>query len=113
MDLPDDNLDTWIEIALQPGRNVSPQQKQLAWERLSQKAMEQAMLPAELLYEEKTVATRFWEASGILWRWLSTFAVEEERYERARRNRHMMRYQYMSANGDMTIQFFAPLRFSV
>jgi hypothetical protein len=113
MGLPDNNLDTWIEIALQPGTNVTPQQKQLAWERLSQKAMEQVMLPVELLCEEKTYATRFWEASGIFWRWFSTFAVEEERYERARMNRHMMRYQYMSVNGEMGIQFLAPLRIGI
>ena len=113
MDLPDNNLDTWIEIAIQPGTSVTPQQKQLAWERLSQKAMEQAVLPAHLLCEEKTYATRLWEASSVLWRLFSAFAVEEERYERARHNRHMMRYQYISANGEMAIQFLAPLRFSI
>jgi hypothetical protein len=113
MDLPDNNLDTWIEVALQPGTTVTPHQKQLAWERLNQRVMEQAILPAELSYEEKSYAIRFREAGGMLWRWLSAFAVEEERYERARQNRHMMRYQYMSLNGDLAIQFLAPLRFSV
>jgi hypothetical protein len=113
MDLPDNNLDSWIEIALQPGTIVTQQQKQFAWEQLSQKAMEQVMLPREMLCEEKTYAMRFREAGGTLWRWFSALAVEEERYERARRNRHLMRYQYISANGDMAIQFLAPLRFSV
>ena len=75
--------------------------------------MEQAILPAHLLCEEKTYATRLWEASSVLWRLFSAFAVEEERYERARHNRHMMRYQYISANGEMAIQFLAPLRFSI
>ena len=113
MVLPDNNLDSWIEVALQPGTSITQQQKQLAWERLSQKAMAQAMLPAALLCEEKTYATRFWEAGGVLWRLFSAFAVEEERYERARQNRHMTRYQYMSVNGELAIQFLAPLRFSV
>jgi len=75
--------------------------------------MEQVMLPAQLLCEEKTYATRLWEVSGVLWRWFSAFAVEEERYERARHNRHMMRYQYISPNGEMAIHFLAPLRFSI
>ena len=113
MALPDNNLDTWIEIALQPGTNVTPQQKQFAWERLSQKAMEQVMLPAEAFCEEKTYSVRLREAGGVLWRWLSALTVEEERYERARHSRHMMRYQYMSVNGEVAIQFLAPLRFSI
>ena len=113
MDLPDNNVDSWIEIALQPGTNITPQQKQLAWERLSQKAMDQVMLPAEVLCEEKSYAVRLREVSSILWRWLSVLTVEEERYERARHNRHMMPYQYISANGEVAIQFLAPLRFSI
>ncbi|MEO8607049.1 MAG: hypothetical protein ABI690_04175 [Chloroflexota bacterium] len=113
MDLPGNSLDAWIEGALQPGTSVSPQQKQIAWERLSQKAMEQVMLPAQLLVEEKPYAIRLWEATSVLWRLFSAFAVEEERYERARQNRHMMRYQYIGVNGELAIQFLAPLRFSV
>jgi hypothetical protein len=113
MDLPDNKLDSWIEIALQPGTNVTPQQKQFAWERLSQKVVTQVMLPAELLCEEKTYAARLWDISYVFWRWFSAFAIEEERYERARHNRHMMRYQYMSVNGEVAMQFLAPLRFSI
>jgi len=113
MDLPDKNLDAWIEVSLQTGTSVSQQQKQFAWERLSQKAMEQTLLPAALTSEEKSYVTRFWEASGVFWRWFSAFAVEEERYERARRNRYLMRYQYISPNGEMAIQFLSPLRLSI
>jgi hypothetical protein len=113
MDLPDNNLDAWIEVSLQPGKNISPQQKQIAWERLSEKVMQQTVLPAALLVEEKTYATLFWERSTIFWRWFSAFVVEEERYERAHRNRHMMRYQYFKPNGELAIQFLTPLRLSI
>jgi len=113
MDLPDKKLDAWIEISLQTGTSVSQQQRQLAWKRLSQGAMEQAILPATLTPEEKSYVTRFWEAGGVFWRWFSALAVDEERYERARRNRHMMRYQYISPNGEMAIQFLSPLRLSI
>lgn len=113
MDLPDNNLDAWIEGSLHPGTNISPQQKQIAWERLSQEAMQQTMLPVALLVEEKTYATRFWESSTVLWRLLSAFAVEEERYERAHRNRHLMRYQYFKPNGELALQFLSPLRLSI
>jgi hypothetical protein len=113
MDLPDNNLDAWIEVSLQPGKNISPQQKQIAWERLSEKVRQQTVLPVVLLVEEKTYATRFWEGSTILWRLFSAFVVEEDRYERAHRNRHMMRYQYFKPNGELAIQFLSPLRLSI
>lgn len=113
MDLPDNNLDAWIEVSLQPGTSITQQQKQLAWERLSQKAMQQTMLPAPSMLEEKTYAIRFYEMGGVLWRWFSAFAIEEERYERAHRNRHLMRYQYFKPNGELAIQFLAPLRLSI
>jgi hypothetical protein len=113
MDLPDKKLDAWVEVSLQTGMSISPQQKQFAWERLSQQAMEQAILPAAMTLEEKSYLARFWEASSIVWRRFSAFAIEEERYERARRNRHLMRYQYISPNGEMAIQFLSPLRLSI
>jgi hypothetical protein len=113
MDLPDNNLDAWIDVSLQPGTNITPQQKQLAWERLSEKAMQQTILPAVLMVEEKPYATRFWEASTVLWRLFSAFATEEDRYERAHQNRHMMRYQYFKPNGELALQFLSPLRLSI
>jgi hypothetical protein len=113
MDLPDNSLDAWIDLSLQPGTNISPQQKQIAWERLSEKAIQQTILPAALLTEEKTYGTRFWEASALLWRLLSAFATEEDRYERAHQNRHQMRYQYFKPNGELALQFLSPLRLSI
>jgi hypothetical protein len=113
MDLPDKKLDAWIEVSLQTGTSVTPQQKQFAWERLSQQAMVQTILPVALTLDEKSYVARFWEVSGVFWRRFSAFAIEEERYERARRNRHLMRYQYISPNGEMAIQFLSPLRLSI
>jgi hypothetical protein len=113
MDLPDNSLDAWIEVSLQPGTNVTQQQKQIAWARLSEKAMQQTILPAALILEEKSYASRFWETSSLLWRLFSAFAIEEERYERAHRNRHLMRYQYFKPNGELAIQFLSPLRLSI
>jgi len=113
MDSPSNHLDAWIEASLQHGASVTPQQKQFAWERLSAKAMEQALLPAVVTFDEKSHATRAWEAGGLVWRWLSAFATDEERYERARRNRHMMRYHYFNASGEIAIHFLSPLRLSI
>jgi hypothetical protein len=113
MDLPDNNLDAWIDISLQPGTSISPQQKQFAWERLSEKAMQQTILPAALLVEEKSYTTRFWESGLVLWRCLSAFATEEDRYERAHQNRYQMRYQYFKPNGELALQFLSPLRLSI
>jgi hypothetical protein len=113
MDLPDKNLDAWIEMAVQPAANLTPQQKQYAWERLSQSALQQSILPSTLMLEEKSYAIRLCKAGEVLWRWFAEFAIEEERYERARRNRHLMRYQSISAHGELTIQFLVPLRLSI
>jgi len=113
MDLPDKNLDAWIEIAIQPEVCITAQQKQLAWERLSQRAMQQTMLPTVFRLEERTSVMRVRAAGEVMWRWFSTFLTEEEPYERARRNRHMMRYQSFSANSEFGIQFLVPMRLSV
>jgi hypothetical protein len=112
MGLPDNQLDSLIETALQQGGNISPQQKQLAWERLSQKAMGQSVLPP-LPAWDKRVRDRLFEVGGGFWQWFSNFAIEEDRYERARINRYMMRYHGMRHTGELAMQFLEPLRMMV
>jgi hypothetical protein len=113
MALPDNYLDAFIEAALQQGSNVSAQQKQIAWERLSQKASEQIILPATLTTPEKRFMTRLADVGGACWRQFTSFATEEDRYERARYNRNMLRYSGMSHTGEISIQFLEPLRMSI
>ena len=110
MALPDNHLDAFIEAALQRGTNVSAQQKQIAWERLSQKASIQLILPATLTTPEKSFMARLVEIGGVVWRQFSSFAIEEDRYERARHNRNMLRYSGMTRAGEISIQFETPLR---
>jgi hypothetical protein len=113
MDSPDKDLDTWIASTLQTGTNIPSLQKQLAWERLSEKAMQQAMLPPLLKIETRQKLSRFDSARALFWRWLTALTVEEARYEQARRNRNLMRYQYLNPNGEVALHFLTPLRLSV
>jgi hypothetical protein len=113
MGLPDKQLKVLIKSALKEQVTVTPQQKQLAWDRLSEKVKEQSILPAKLTAAEQTLPARFIDSCGIFWHQFSTFATQEDRYERARLNRSLLKYNGFSDKGEIVLQFLEPLRMTI
>lgn len=113
MGLPDNQLDAWIESALQSGTTLSSHRKQLALEQIIQQARHQTALPPMLATaESQSIFRRVIAYSCEFWQWMATFAVDESQYERARQCRHLIRYSPSVANGRMPTQMIEPLRFN-
>lgn len=110
MGLPDNQLDAWIETALQTKGGTSPQQKQRAWERISQRVKHQSILPELEVPEHNTLWQRAMIYSSLAWQWVTTIAADEGQYERARQTRYMMRCVLPLHDSRMPTQMIEPLR---
>jgi hypothetical protein len=113
MGLPDNQLKVLIKSALKEQSTVTPHQKQLAWNRLSEKVKEQSILPAKLTTAEQTLPARILNSCGVFWHQFSTFATQEDRYERARLKRSLLKYNGFSDKGDIVFQFLEPVRMTI
>ena len=113
MDMHDKHLDSWISAALQPGTGVSTHQRQRVWEEVSRRAARQTMLPGRVMDEQKASFLGWLASTGrCLCKQITSFAVDEAQYERARQNRHVMRYGGPSREGRLAFHAFNPLGFS-
>lgn len=112
MVMPDTEFDALIKAALQQ-QNVTSQQKQIAWERLSVAVTQQEMLPPLEVIDNLSFAERASLTSGAMWRWFCTFLSDEDLYERARRSRYAVRYYGLPHSGELSFQMIEPLRLTV
>ncbi len=111
MGLPDNQLDAWIESALQAGTAIPPHQKQIVLEQIIQQARHQTTLPPLMLpVENQRFLRRAMHFSCQIWQWMATFAVDESQYERARQNRHLIRFAAPVRDGRMPTHMIEPLR---
>jgi hypothetical protein len=108
MDLRDGELDSFIGLALQPAA-ITSQQKQLAWERLHQRAAAQSVLPP-------VVAARPWWVAVLqgVRRSVYQFFMEERRYEQAQSGRRSFEYTSRAIDSArLAAEVMGPIRFSV
>lgn len=93
MDLQDSHIDSLIKESLYASTNLAAQRKQAAWKRLRARASQQTPLPPLDLYDRpQSMIACLFGAKGILHVWLTRFAIDESRYERARQSRYRLRY---------------------
>lgn len=111
MVMPDTEFDALIKASLQQG--ITPQQKQLAWERLSVAVTQQEMLPPLEIMDNLSFAERATLTSGSMWRWFYAFLADEALYERARRSRYAVRYYGLPHSGQLSFQMMEPMRLSI
>ena len=82
MDMPDDQLDFMIALALESQTVVPPQQQRSAWRRLRQRAILSPQLPP-LEHPQHPI----WQGIEALVHSLSRLLLADEIYHRAARNR--------------------------
>jgi hypothetical protein len=108
MDLRDEKLNALIEAALQPGTNVSAQQRQFARERLMLKARLQEVSPCMADMHSESLLRQVMAAGAQVWRRMANFITEEGLYERARQNRCLVTIGMSAPGSRMVIQMFEP-----
>lgn len=101
-------LDALIEAALKTDTIVTGRQKRLAWERLEQRAAQQTIWPP-LVEPETSLAGRLWFAWARVRRCLAILLIDEEGYERARKERLAFYFCPISATSSSQMMFeFSP-----